>query len=116
MAQLRRITAFPRSDEGRKTTCSRVFPTGAARLITPRTRLAVLRTTTNRIANMMRLILGVATALLLSAGPAAADGLPSKGQVRAPVAAGPNWNGFYVGLGIGAGAVVHDLSASATYN
>jgi outer membrane immunogenic protein len=65
---------------------------------------------------MMRLILGVAAALFLAAGQAAADGLPSKGQVRAPVAAGPNWNGFYVGLGIGAGAVVHDLSASAILN
>jgi outer membrane immunogenic protein len=65
---------------------------------------------------MKRLILGVAAALLLSAGPAAADGLPSKGRVAAPVAAGPNWNGFYVGLGIGAGAVVHDLSGSAFYD
>ena len=27
-------------------------------------------------------------------------------------AAGPNWNGFYVGVGIGAGAVVHDVSVS----
>jgi outer membrane immunogenic protein len=59
---------------------------------------------------MKRLILGVAAALGLSAGQAAADGLPSKGHVRAPVTeAGPNWNGFYVGVGIGAGAVVHDV-------
>lgn len=63
---------------------------------------------------MKRLILGVAAALLLSAGPAAADGLPSKGRVAAPVAAaGPNWNGFYVGVGIGAGAAVNDLSLNA---
>jgi outer membrane immunogenic protein len=58
---------------------------------------------------MKRLILGVAAALLLSAGPAAADGLPSKGAIKAaPVATGPNWNGFYVGVGIGAGALVAD--------
>jgi outer membrane immunogenic protein len=64
---------------------------------------------------MMRLILGVAAALILSAGQAAADGLPSKGSVRAApeAAAAPNWNGFYVGVGIGAGAVVHDVSVSA---
>jgi outer membrane immunogenic protein len=59
---------------------------------------------------MKRLILGVAAALLLSAGPAAADGLPSKGVVKALPEAGPNWNGFYVGVGIGAGAVVHDYN------
>jgi outer membrane immunogenic protein len=59
---------------------------------------------------MKRIILGVAAALFLSAGQAAADGLPSKGYVRATeVSAVPNWNGFYVGLGIGAGAVVHDV-------
>jgi outer membrane immunogenic protein len=60
---------------------------------------------------MKRMILGVAAALMLSAGPAVADGLPSKGSIKAaPAAAGPNWNGFYVGVGIGAGAVVHDVS------
>ena len=65
---------------------------------------------------MKRLILGVAAALLLSAGPAAADGLPSKGRVAAPVAAaGPNWNGFYLGVGIGAGAMVNDLSLNASF-
>jgi outer membrane immunogenic protein len=60
---------------------------------------------------MKRMILGVAAALLLSAGPAAADGLPSKGSVRAPeVSTGPNWNGFYVGVGIGAGAALTDFT------
>ncbi len=60
---------------------------------------------------MKRLILGVAAALLLSAGPAAADGMPTKGRVADPVAAaGPNWNGFYVGVGIGAGAMLNDVS------
>jgi outer membrane immunogenic protein len=58
---------------------------------------------------MKRLILGVAAALLLSASPAVADGLPSKGSIKAaPAAAGPNWNGFYAGVGIGAGALVAD--------
>jgi outer membrane immunogenic protein len=57
---------------------------------------------------MKRLILGVAAALLLSAGQAAADGMPTRGSVKAPAAAGPNWNGFYVGAGIGAGALVGD--------
>jgi outer membrane immunogenic protein len=56
---------------------------------------------------MKRFILGVAAALVLSAGQAAADGLPSKGTIKAPAAAaGPDWNGFYVGVGIGAGALV----------
>jgi outer membrane immunogenic protein len=51
---------------------------------------------------MKRLSLGVAAALLLSAGPAAADGLPSKGQVRAPAAEAPfSWRGFYAGLHAG---------------
>jgi outer membrane immunogenic protein len=60
---------------------------------------------------MKRLILGVATALILTTGQAGADGLPHKGHVKAPDAV-PNWTGFYIGGGIGAGAVVHDLSVS----
>ena len=61
---------------------------------------------------MKRLVLGVAAALMLTAGQAAADGLPSKGRVKAPEAAPPSWSGFYVGAGIGAGAVVHDLTVT----
>ena len=60
---------------------------------------------------MKRLILGVAAALMLSAGQAAADGLPSRGAVRGPdgpVAGTWNWTGFYVGVGIGGGSL--DLS------
>ena len=64
---------------------------------------------------MKRLILGVAAALMLSAGPAAADGLPSKGHVKATPAAGPSWNGFYVGVGIGAGALVADKPVTGHY-
>jgi len=65
---------------------------------------------------MKRLILGVAAALLLSAGPAAADGMPTKGSVKAaPAAAGSNWNGFYLGVGIGAGALVADKPVTGHY-
>src|SRR5262245_31077504 len=56
---------------------------------------------------MKRLILGVAAALMLSAGQAAADGLPSRGGVRGegpPEVGTWNWTGFYLGVGIG-GAV-----------
>jgi outer membrane immunogenic protein len=56
---------------------------------------------------MKRLILGVAAALMLSAGQAAADGLPSRGAVRGPdgpVAGTWNWTGFYLGVGVGVGA------------
>jgi outer membrane immunogenic protein len=58
---------------------------------------------------MKRIILGITAALCLSAGQAAADGMPSKGQIRSSEAAGvANWNGFYVGVGVGAGAVNYD--------
>jgi outer membrane immunogenic protein len=51
---------------------------------------------------MKRLILGVAAAFLLSAGQAAADGLPSKSYVKAPEAdASFSWRGFYAGLHAG---------------
>jgi outer membrane immunogenic protein len=59
---------------------------------------------------MKRVILGVAAALFLSAGQAAADGLPSKGYVKGPdYSAAPNWNGFSVGLGVGASAAVTEI-------
>jgi outer membrane immunogenic protein len=65
---------------------------------------------------MKRMILGIAAALMLSAGPAIADGMPTKGSIKAaPVAAGPNWNGFYVGVGIGAGALVADKPVTGQY-
>jgi len=57
--------------------------------------------------DMKRLILGVAAALMLSAGQAAADGLPDRGAVRGPdgpVAGTWNWTGFYLGVGIGGGS------------
>jgi outer membrane immunogenic protein len=58
---------------------------------------------------MKRLIIGVTAALMLS-GPAFADGMPSKGHHHHHAAA-PKWSGIYVGLGIGAGAAVSELSA-----
>jgi outer membrane immunogenic protein len=63
--------------------------------------------------DMKRLILGVAAALMLGAGQAAADGLPSKGAIRGPD--GPevatwSWTGFYLGAGIGYGATEIDFN------
>src|SRR5687768_13277781 len=64
---------------------------------------------------MKRYFGGVAAAFMLfTAGQAAAEGLPPTSRIAAPVPVGPNWNGFYLGVGIGAGSVVHDLSASCT--
>jgi outer membrane immunogenic protein len=59
---------------------------------------------------MKRLLVGVATAFIFTAGQAAAEGLPPTSRIAAPVPVGPNWNGFYVGVGIGAGALVADKS------
>ena len=51
---------------------------------------------------MKRLILGVAAALFLSAGQAAADGLPSKGRITGPDYTGvTNWSGLYAGFNAG---------------
>ena len=63
---------------------------------------------------MKKLIVGVAAALALTS-PAVADG-PYKRPpptIAAPAYApppAPTWTGFYLGAGIGAGAVVHDVS------
>lgn len=50
--------------------------------------------------------LGVASLLaaVMLAGPAGADGMPTRGRIAdtgAVAAPGPNWNGFYVGVGGG---------------
>jgi outer membrane immunogenic protein len=58
--------------------------------------------------DMKRLILGVAAALMLGVGQTAADGLPSRGGVRGPEAPEVrtlNWTGFYIGAGVGYGAL-----------
>jgi outer membrane immunogenic protein len=63
--------------------------------------------------DMKRLILGVAAALMLGAGQAAADGLPDRGVVRGPdgpVATPWNWTGFYLGAGIGGGVLDTDIA------
>jgi opacity protein-like surface antigen len=55
--------------------------------------------------DVKRLTLGVAAALTLGAGQAAAEGLPSRSAVRGPEVAGTtSWTGFYIGAGIGGGA------------
>ena len=61
---------------------------------------------------MKNIVLGSIAALCLLTPPALADGYrrpaPAYG---APVVqqAPPSWSGFYLGAGIGAGAVVHDV-------
>jgi outer membrane immunogenic protein len=59
---------------------------------------------------MKKLILAVAGAMALLSSVALADGMGSKGAVACCDAARP-WTGFYVGIGGGAGSVVHDLTA-----
>lgn len=56
---------------------------------------------------MKRMIAGFAMALALSAGAAFADGMVKKGGGASYTS---KWTGLYVGAGVGAGAVVHDLS------
>src|SRR5262245_36182814 len=68
-------------------------------------------------AGMKRIVVCVAAALVVTAGQAAAEGLPPTSRIRAPgTVVGPNWNGFYIGAGIGAGVVSHDLSGTETKN
>jgi outer membrane immunogenic protein len=60
---------------------------------------------------MKRLIVGVVAAVILTTGQAAAEGLAPPSRIKAPgTVIGPNWNGFYVGVGIGAGVASHDVS------
>jgi opacity protein-like surface antigen len=63
---------------------------------------------------MTRLLVGVAAAFILMAGPAAAEGLPPTSRIRGPEPVGPTWSGFYVGAGIGAGAASFDISGTKT--
>jgi outer membrane immunogenic protein len=59
---------------------------------------------------MKKMILALAGAMSLLSSAALADGMASKGAVACCDAARP-WTGFYVGIGGGAGSVVHDLTA-----
>jgi outer membrane immunogenic protein len=54
-----------------------------------------------------------AITLAASASAAVADGMPKAGATAAPCCAEPAWRGFYIGAGVGAGAVVHDVGISA---
>jgi outer membrane immunogenic protein len=64
---------------------------------------------------MKKLIVGVAAALSLVTTNAAADGPYRRPPptIAAPAYEPPplSWSGFYIGAGIGAGAVVHDVNA-----
>lgn len=63
---------------------------------------------------MKKVAVGVAVALALVTSSAVADGIDRRypPTIAAPVppVAFPTWSGFYIGAGVGAGAVVHDLS------
>jgi outer membrane immunogenic protein len=62
---------------------------------------------------MKRVILGAVAALTFATGQAFADGPPSRSRIAAPVTSvAPNWNGFHLGVGIGAGAFAGDYSKS----
>jgi len=63
---------------------------------------------------MKKLIVGVAAALTLTTSNAVADGITKRQpptiiapQYEPPPA--PTWTGFYLGAGVGAGAVIHDF-------
>jgi outer membrane immunogenic protein len=63
---------------------------------------------------MKKILVGVAVALALVTGNAAADGIdkrPSSIAAPAPIYA-PTWSGFYIGAGVGAGTVLHDISVN----
>lgn len=64
---------------------------------------------------MRKVTVGVAVALALVTSKAAADGIdagpPPSIAAPAPVPVyAPTWSGFYIGAGVGGGAVVHDLT------
>jgi outer membrane immunogenic protein len=63
---------------------------------------------------MKKVIVGVTLALAVVTSSAAADGIDRRPppSIAAPDAYGPppSWSGFYVGAGIGGGAMIHDVS------
>ena len=63
---------------------------------------------------MKKVMVGVAVALALVTSHAAADGIdrrpPPSIAAPQPYIAPLSWTGFYIGAGVGGGAVVHDLS------
>src|SRR5262245_25864934 len=58
---------------------------------------------------MHKTILALIGGVTLLSSAALADGMASKGRTACCDAARP-WTGFYVGVGVGAAAVVHDVS------
>src|SRR5262245_56155396 len=72
------------------------------------TRAGVLK----EVESGMRVALSVAAVLILTTGQVAAEGLPRPpSRIMAPgTPVGPSWSGFYVGAGLGAGALSQDLS------
>lgn len=65
---------------------------------------------------MRKLVIGAAAAAYLgTAGMAAADGMYEGSMKDAPAPLPPvmSWTGFYIGGGVGAGAVVHELDINA---
>src|SRR5687767_8529057 len=68
----------------------------------------------HRNPGMKKILVGVAVALALVTSNAAADGIdkrPSYIAAPAPIYA-PTWSGFYIGAGVGAGTVLHDVSVN----
>jgi outer membrane immunogenic protein len=63
---------------------------------------------------MKKVAVGVAVALALVTSNAVADGVdrryPPTIAAPAPYVTAPSWSGFYIGAGIGAGAVVNDVT------
>ena len=57
---------------------------------------------------MYKMMLGLAAGLTLLSGAAMADG--SRGKAASCCDAARPWTGFYIGIGAGAGSVVHDVS------
>jgi outer membrane immunogenic protein len=63
---------------------------------------------------MKKIVLGSIAALCLLTAPALADGYARQPYGAPIVQAPPSWSGFYLGAGIGAGAVVHDVDFGVT--
>ncbi len=62
---------------------------------------------------MNKILVGVAVALALVTSQAAADGIdrgPPPTIAAGPPIYAPSWSGFYIGAGVGGGAVVYDTS------
>ncbi len=61
---------------------------------------------------MKRMVAGFALALALSGSAAVADGMDKK---MGAACCAPTWSGFYIGAGVGGGAVVYDIGGVADF-